>query len=93
MSNDIQITKNNFNTHDFNQIKHTNLAPTKKFHGQVVAIIDPTIHQNDKRQAKLSLDQQLTQLSDLQHCNLVMSNDRVQQIIETLYQRKVQIIE
>ena len=76
MSNDIQTTKNSFNIHEFNQIKQTSLTPTKRFHGQVVTIIDPTIHQKDKRQAKLSFDQQLTQLSDLQHCDLVMTKDR-----------------
>lgn len=91
MPNDIQPTSNNAHVYTANSPTERNNVSKKTFCGCSVSLLGSLEHRQHKAQAKITLNKQLNQLSNIALSNAVLSNNK-QSAIDSLYKRKVEVL-
>jgi len=91
MSNDIQPTRNNGHVYTLDTSAERNNVSKKTFYGRSVTVLGSSERKQHKDQAKMTLNKQLNQLSNLALSSTVLSDDK-QSAIDMLYKRKVEVL-
>ncbi|MEZ8100076.1 T3SS regulon translocated regulator ExsE2 [Vibrio bivalvicida] len=91
MSNDIQPTRNNAHVFTLDTSTERKNVSKKTFYGRSVTLLGSSERKQHKAQAKISLNKQLNQLSNLALSSTVLSDDK-QFAINSLYKRKVEVL-
>jgi|GEM_PF-2083087 hypothetical protein len=91
MSNNIQPTSNNLHAYSTEPSTSCPRTSEKTFKGRVVTSLAPPERGHNKAHARSAFSEQLNQLTNSELTKAVLSMDK-QTAIETLYQRKVEVI-